>query len=294
MSGARRPEGRRHRPGVLGPPRAACLLAVTALLSAPAALAQGQTATPAPSGSEGQQSAASTPPQTVAVDPTGGPASLPADVAAAIQAWTKAAPTLVNLSVDPASASSIGYAPPALLGPDTLSLDLRTPGQSGITVQVAPTAVKDHPMVLLHEVGVLLGLPEGSGDVMAYAVPPGGEPAAPSSADVQALQAQRTFAPEDLNHDGTVDFYDLVLFGQDFGTQGVNVPGDFNHDGRVDGQDLALLKKAYHFSPPSQTAPGTTPATPASGTNAAGASSGSQGTTSGGGSPAPGTTNGGP
>jgi hypothetical protein len=124
-------------------------------------------------------------------------------------------------------------------------------------------------MVLLHEVGVLLGLPEGGGGVMAFAVPATGEPDTPTATDVKTLQAQRSYAREDLNRDGAVDFYDLVLFGQAFGKQGVNVPADFNGDGRVDRQDLALLEQAYTFSPPSKTAPGTAPS--ATGTDGAGA-----------------------
>jgi len=191
------------------------------------------------------------------VDAGGGPASLADDLKAAIAAWAKAAPDLVKLTIDPAAASSVGYAAPARLGPDTLSLDLRVPGRDGVEVHLASGAPAEHPMVLLHEVGVLLGLPEGgSGGVMAFAVPASKEPTAPTAADVQTLRAQRTYAPEDLDHDGVVDFYDLVLFGQAFGTQGVNLPADFNGDGRVDRQDLAMLENVYTFAPPSKTGPG--------------------------------------
>jgi hypothetical protein len=217
------------------------------------------------------------------VDASGGPSTLEDDLKAAIDAWTKAAPDLAALQIDAKAASSLGYAAPALLGPDTLSLDLRVPGKDGVEVRVASGAIARHPMVLLHEVGVLLGLPEGGRGVMAFAVPATGEPDTPTATDVQSLQAQRTYAREDLNHDGTVDFYDLVLFGQAFGKQGVNMPADFNGDGRVDRQDLALLEQAYTFSPPSRTAPGATP--PATGTTDAGTPG-----TSTTGTPAPGTT----
>ena len=207
--------------------------------------------------------------RTVTVEAAGGPADLTAAVTAAVKAWRDAAPGLVSLELAPRSASTIRYVAPALLGPDTLSLDTRVPGKDGVTVEVATAAVTSHPMVLLHEVGVLLGLPEDGQGVMAFAVPASSEPDAPTAADAAALKALRTFAPEDLNRDGTVDFYDLVLFGQAFGTQGVNLPADFNGDGRVDGRDLALLEKAYHFTAPSQTPPtsgakaGDTSATPA-------------------------------
>ncbi len=194
---------------------------------------------------------------------SGGPASLQDDLKAAVAAWTKAAPDLAKLTIDPAAASSVGYAAPARLGPDTLSLDLRVPGRDGVEVRVASGAPAAHPMVLLHEVGVLLGLPEGGSGVMAFAVPASDEPTAPTAGDVQTLRAQRSFAREDLNHDGTVDFYDLVLFGQAFGTQGVNLPADFNGDGRVDRQDLSMLEKAYTFAAPSKTAPGENAPAPA-------------------------------
>jgi hypothetical protein len=216
----------------------------------------------APASQAPTSQAAATPTRTVAVEPLGGPANLATDLDSAIAAWKSAAPKLVSLGIAGNAPSSIGYAAPALLGPDTLSIDLHVPGQAGTQVQLAPTAVAAHPMVLLHEVGVLLGLPEGTGGVMAFAVPLTGEPATPTSSDVDSLRARYTFAPEDLNHDGTVDFYDLVLFGQAFGAQGVNLPADFNADGQVDAQDLQLLTSAYTFSPPSQTAPAAQP-TPA-------------------------------
>lgn len=218
--------------------------------------------------------------RTVTVEAAGGPADLTDAVTAAVKAWRDAAPGLVSLELAPGSASTIRYVAPALLGPDTLSLDTRVPGKDGVTVEVATAAVTSHPMVLLHEVGVLVGLPEGGQGVMAFAVPASAEPDTPTAADAAALKALRTFAPEDLNRDGTVDFYDLVLFGQAFGTQGVNLPADFNGDGRVDGRDLALLEKAYHFTAPSQTPPtsgtnaGDTSATPA-GTGATPAAPGS-------------------
>lgn len=253
--------------------------AASALVLGGVVCAQDQSAPPASGGGSGQTTSPAASGRTVSIDPSGGPTNLADKVKAAIQAWQKAAPTLVDLSIAPSATSTITYAPPALLGPDTFSLDLRTPGKASLTVEVTPGAIATHPMVLLHEVGVLLGLPEGNGDVMAYAVPASGEPDAPSSADVKDLQAQRTYAPEDLNHDGTVDFYDLVLFGQAFGSQGVNLPADFNRDGRVDRQDLALLEKAYTFSPPSRTAPSASANPPPSSEAPGGGTSGDSGGT---------------
>jgi len=236
---------------------------------------------PAPSApTPTQEKTTVAPARTVAVDAGGGPASLTDDLTAAIAAWAKAAPDLAKLDIDAKAASKLTYAAPARLGPDTLSLDLRVPGRDGVEVHVASGAPAAHPMVLLHEVGVLLGLPEGGGGVMAYAVPASNEPTAPTTADVQLLRAQRTYAREDLNRDGKVDFYDLVLFGQAFGTQGVNLPADFNGDGRVDRQDLAMLESAYTFAPPSKTAPGRSPPAKApSSTAPSGPSSGNGSTT---------------
>ncbi len=243
--------------------RALPLLAILALVgTAGPAWAQGTpdatppTSPPAAAGAGAPQQ--KTPVDRVAVDSSGGPPALAEQLASAIAAWSKAAPGLVALTTDPKATSTIGYAAPALLGPDTLSLDLRTPGKPGVDVRLAGNAVAQHPMVLLHEVGVLLGLPEGAGGVMAFGVPASGEPTAPTKADVTLLEQQRTYAREDLDHDGKVDFYDLILFAQAYGSQGVNLPADFNGDGRVDDKDLALLEKAYTFSPPSQTAPGET------------------------------------
>ena len=239
------------------------LLLVAGLASAQHGSSTPPPAAPAAPAAPASPQAAPTPARTVAVDASGGPASLADDLKAAIAAWAKAAPDLASLTIDPAAASSVSYAAPARLGPDTLSLDLRVPGRAGVEVHVASGAAAAHPMVLLHEVGVLLGLPEGGTGVMAFAVPASDEPTAPAAADVQTLRAQRSYAREDLNRDGTVDFYDLVLFGQAFGTQGVNLPADFNGDGRVDRQDLSLLEHAYTFAPPSKTAPGENAAAPA-------------------------------
>ena len=253
----RRPRGRRRL----------ALAALLVLVVAGLASAQDGSSAPAPAAPTAPPPAApqapAAPARTVSVDASGGPASLADDLQAAIAAWTKAAPDLALLTIDASAASSVGYAAPARLGPDTLSLDLRVPGRDGVEVRLASGAPAEHPMVLLHEVGVLLGLPEGGSGVMAFAVPASNEPTGPTAADVQALRAQRTYAREDLNRDGTVDFYDLVLFGQAFGTQGVNLPADFNGDGRVDRQDLTMLENAYTFAPPSKTGPGNSAPAPA-------------------------------
>ncbi len=230
--------------------------------------------------------AAQVAPRTYRVDPAGGPLTLSERLAAMAAAWRKAAPddAVVNEAQDAPALMTYGDA--ALLGPDVLSLSRRS-SATGLRIELAPAAVDDDA-VLLHALGVVLGLPEGGDGVMAFGVPAGGGPGAPTPADVDALRATRRYAPEDLTHDGVVDFYDLVAFGQAYGVQGVNVPADFNHDGRVDDADLAALRSAYTFGPPSPTAPTAGSADGSKGPGASGAASPASDTGSAGGAPSAG------
>lgn len=207
----------------------------------------------------------STPPTvtSVSVDSTGGPLTLPEDVQSAAAAWREAVPDLVNLSVATAGATRtsqdgdrIVFADPGIMGPDTLSLGLRLQGSKGIEVRLAPQAYRAHPSVLLHELGVFLGLPEGGVDgVMAFGVPAVGELTAPAPADVAALRERLRFSPEDLTRDGVVDFDDLVVFGQAYGSVGLNLPADFDGDGAVGPSDLERLRAVYAFTLPSDAKP---------------------------------------
>ncbi len=190
------------------------------------------------------------PVRAVRLDASGGPLTLEEAVANAIEAWRRAAPDAVAVVVREDADNRVGYGDPALLGPDTLSLTLRHEGEAGVDIRLAPDAIRAHPAVLLHVVGVLLGLPESADGVMASAIPATDAPDAPTPADVASLEALRAYPPEDLNRDGTVDFYDLVLFGQAFGGQGVNLPADFDGDGRVDEADLTRLRATYGFTAP--------------------------------------------
>lgn len=88
---------------------------------------------------------------------------------------------------------------------------------------------------------------------MASAVPAG--VAAPTPVDVEALRQLRVFAPEDINRDGVVDFYDLAELAQAYGSRGVNLAADLNGDGVVDDADLEALRRAYRFSPPAERPP---------------------------------------
>ena len=198
----------------------------------------------------------------VAVDSKGGPLTLPEDVAAAIATWREAVPDLVSLSVAAAGGTlasregdRIVFADPGLLGPDTFSLGLRLQGTKGIEVRLEPQAYRAHPAVLLHEIGVFLGLPEGADDgVMAFGVPASDELTAPSPADVAALRERLRFRPEDLTRDGAVDFDDLVTFGQAYGSMGLNLPADLDGDGAVGASDLERLRAAYTFTLPADEA----------------------------------------
>ena len=153
------------------------------------------------------------------------------------------------------------YGDATRFGPDTVSLTLSSNEGAGenaqrLTVLVNPDTPELRPAALLHEAGILIGVPASltPADVMNPALTPDA-PAELTEADRAAVVSLETFVPEDLNRDGVVDFYDLTRFGAAFGQTGVNVEGDFNGDGTVDEADLALLEAAYVFAPPSETAP---------------------------------------
>ncbi len=201
---------------------------------------------------------------TYRVDAEGGAGTLSEDVAAAFATWreVEGAGFTATESEDEAGAV-VRYGDAAQFGPDTVSLTLSSSEGAGenaqrLTVLVNPDAPELRPAALLHETGVLIGVPASSapGDVMNPALTPGA-PAELTQADRDAVVSLETFVPEDLNRDGVVDFYDLTRFGAAFGQTGVNIEGDFNGDGTVDETDLALLEAAYVFAPPSETAPAT-------------------------------------
>lgn len=186
----------------------------------------------------------------------GGPLLLSTAAAEVAAAWTEATDGSALFSVDEGASNVVRYGDAALFGPDALSLTLaRTDeaGRSTLEALIAPQAGDARRAALLHEFGVLLGLPEGSGGVMAFAVDPSAS--APTAADVAAFVAQRSFVPEDLNRDGVVDFYDLEAFGRAFGASGVNLPADFDGSGLVDADDLERLRAAYQFTPPREVPP---------------------------------------
>ncbi len=189
---------------------------------------------------------------TYRVDPTGGPDGLGAAVAAAFAAWQGLDETL-DVSESEDASAVFRYGDTALLGDDTLSLTVqRQRGERSLDILVTPTAGPLADNALLHEAGLLLDLAVSGGGVMNPALPE--EPLALGESETAALQSLSA-VKEDVNRDGSVDFYDLVALAQSFGQPGINAPADINDDGLVDRQDLELLRAAYVFAPPSATGP---------------------------------------
>lgn len=180
------------------------------------------------------------------------PEALSALVASAARTWESAAPGVLEFAQDPAARWVVSFGSDEVLGPDAVTLSLAS--NDGTTEVLVSQRHKElREAALLHELGLLLGLPEGGAGVMGSALTtstPG-----PSPSDVAQLREQQAFAPEDQDRSGRVDFYDLVLFGKAYGQTGINLPADFNGDGRVDDADLALLRAAYEFVAPQEELP---------------------------------------
>lgn len=188
---------------------------------------------------------------TYRVEDAGGPLVLSERVADAAKVWEQATGGAAAFAQDPAAATAIRYGADELMGPDALSLTLQRSGR--IEVLISPTAGASVTAALVHELGILLGLPEGGDGVMARALAP--DAAAPTPLEVAELLDRRAYLPMDLDRSGTVDFYDLAAFGRAYGQAGVNLAADFNGDGKVDDADLEALREAYEFGSPARTAP---------------------------------------
>ncbi len=185
------------------------------------------------------------------VEDDGGPLLLSERTSDAAKIWEGAAPGAAVFTQDPTAATVVRYGADGLMGPDALSLTLQRSGR--IEVLVSPGAGASVTAALVHELGILLGLPEGGDGVMARALTP--DATAPTPGDVAELLDRRAYLPMDLDRSGAVDFYDLAAFGRAYGQTGFNLAADFNGDGKVDAADLAALRDAYEFGPPSRTAP---------------------------------------
>ncbi len=191
---------------------------------------------------------------TYRVEPAGGPPTLAEDVEAAVASWAEG--TSFEATVGEEATTVFAYGDPNLFGPDLYSLTVSSGSGEAREVRVLLDPGLDDlkARVLLHEVGVLAGLPESDEGVMNPMIAPDG-PAELTDRERLALVTLQEFAPEDINRDGRVDFYDLVELASAFGQQGINLRADINGDGVVDEADLELLRVAYTFSAPAETPP---------------------------------------
>ncbi len=188
------------------------------------------------------------------INAEGGADTLGERVEAAFARWAEVEGGEVTSNQTPEADTLIRYGDGARFGPDTLSLTVQRTPDPETRVLLNPTAADER--ALLHEVGLLLGLSPAplTQSVMNPALPAGAADEL-TPADETALRALVAFAPEDIDQDGSVDFYDLAALGAAFGQTGVNLPEDITGDGVVDGNDLERLRAAYVFGAPSEVPP---------------------------------------
>lgn len=186
------------------------------------------------------------------VDTAGGPLTLPEEVADAAAAWQEAAPDIGFTEVDDA-ADSIEFGDPQRMGPDLVSATV-VPEDGGLEVRLNPDTYRDFPAALVHELGLLLGVPVGGTDVMSPLLSAAG-PGEPSEEDLAALDQVRERVTGDLDGDGEVGLSDLAELGRAYGNRGVNLAADLDGDGVVGAGDLEILRDVYEFTRPSRASP---------------------------------------
>ena len=192
--------------------------------------------------------------QGYSVEGSGGPGDLSTRLAAAAASWNEAAEE-AELEEMPGAATDFTFGDPDLLGPDLVSATLVREGEEGFEVRVNPATIDEFPQALLHELGLLLGLPaDSTGGVMNPALS-AETPDEPGEADVEALVAALARAGGDIDGDGDVDIFDLAALGRAYGQQGVNLAADLDDDGEVDADDVALLRENYTFTEPQPVEP---------------------------------------
>jgi hypothetical protein len=184
----------------------------------------------------------------------GGPGDLSERVVRAFEQWAAVEGGEVSFREDPDARAVVRYGDGTRFGPDTLSLTVQRTPEPETQVLLNPTAPNER--ALLHEVGLLLGLAPAplTQSVMNPLIGAGAD-AEIAPADEAALRARVAFAPEDINQDGVVDFYDLASLAAAYSSRGVNLPEDITGDGVVDGADLERLRAAYVFGAPSEVPP---------------------------------------
>lgn len=182
------------------------------------------------------------------VDPSGGPLTLSEDVQRAAAAWNDLdeQTTLEEAAGAPAL---IAFGDPEAMGPDTVSLTLLANDADAFEVLLHPGLYREFPGSLLHELGLLIGLPAGGPGVMEPALVPEA-PARLGEEEAAQLVELRSRVPGDLNGDGEVGLADLARLGRAYGQRGVNLPADLDGDGQVGASDLEVLREVYRFEPP--------------------------------------------
>lgn len=186
------------------------------------------------------------------VETAGGPLTLPEEVADAATAWQEAVPGISFTEVDDA-ADLIVFGDPGRMGPDLVSATV-VPEDDGLEVRLNPAAYREFPAALVHELGLLLGVPVGGEGVMSPLLGEG-RPSEPTTEDVAALEQVRERVTGDLDGDGEVGLDDLAALGRAYGDRGVNLAADLDGDGVVGADDLEILRAEYEFEAPSQPAP---------------------------------------
>ena len=186
------------------------------------------------------------------VDSSGGPLTLEEDIKMAFEKWMNIETQFqANMTED--ANTLLKYGNPDLLGPDVVSLSTSKLEGGEQTVAILFNANSDLlTFAILNETGSLAGLEAGGQGVMNPKLS-SSSPSEPTSFDRQALTSLALSAPEDINRDGVVDFYDLFELSKAFGPQGINSSADINKDGEVDNEDINLMESAYTFSAPSKT-----------------------------------------
>ena len=196
------------------------------------------------------------------VDGEGGPPNLADAVVAAFSVWRGVEGANVEANLVEEGGNLIRYGGGDDFGPETYSLTVQRTEDDArrVNVLLNPALEPQNDLrrrALLHETGVLLGLNALSGEDQGVMNPafPAGAAANLSEADRTAIAGLESFAAEDVNRDGAVDFYDLAVLAASFGQSGVTLEGDINEDGVVDDADVARLREAYVFGEPAETDP---------------------------------------
>lgn len=143
----------------------------------------------------------------------------------------------------------------ALLAPDVASLTLSERSDTSLRRIILNSNRQQRQHALLYEWGKLLELNDATTGVMNPRIDPSGTLQELSASDEAALRELERYVKEDLNRDGAVDFYDLLILAENFSREGSRLGGDLNDDGIINQADVTILRAAYQFLPPSQNAP---------------------------------------